>query len=182
MDDEIETIVNNTEIEIVTKDMVKEDNIECCVCLNFHWGVKLPNCNHFICHKCYYIMYYGYISHEFYTNNPKPIYPKNPTYPYLNISQNTEIYDTLTSDDTYKEWFINGNEDLYNCVKAKSELVDDNLLHWFQNNEVIKKYENDLIQNKFEWEEYYDKWIVYSELLEEENENNIQNTCPLCRL
>ena len=29
--------------------MVREDDIECCVCYENHWGVKLPNCDHFIC-------------------------------------------------------------------------------------------------------------------------------------
>ena len=186
MDDHIESLEYiEFMTTIVTEDMVKEDNIECCVCMEFHWGVKLPNCNHFICPKCYYKMYYGYISHKFYANNPRPIYPEKPTYPYTITSKNTEIYDTLTSDDTYyKKWFINENEDLYNCIKLK-EFVDNiniNVLQWFQNNELITKYENDLLQYELNYKKYNDEMDIYSNLLEEEEENNIQNTCPLCRL
>ena len=171
--------------KIVSEDMVKEDNIECCVCMEFNWGVKLPNCNHFICPICYYKMYYGYISHTFYHNNPRPIYPEKPSYPYTITRQNSEIYDTLTNDDTYKKWFINENEDLYNCIKLKSEFVDDiinTILQWFQNNELITKYENDLIQYEINYKKYCDELDIYSNLLEEEKENNIKNFCPLCRL
>lgn len=28
-------------LENITNDMIKQDNIECCVCLNFHWGCKI---------------------------------------------------------------------------------------------------------------------------------------------
>ena len=38
-------------LENMTIGMIKQDNIECCVCLNFNWGVKLPNCSHFICFR-----------------------------------------------------------------------------------------------------------------------------------
>jgi hypothetical protein len=171
--------------EIVTEDMVKEYNIECCVCMEFYWGVKLPNCNHFICRKCYYKMYYGYISCKFYANNPRPIYPEKPTYPYIITSQNTEIYHTLTSGDTYKEWFINENEDLYNCIKLKSEFVDNinnNVLQWFQNNELIIKYENDLLQYELNYKKYCDEMDIFCNLRKQEKENNIKNSCPLCRL
>ena len=171
--------------KIVSEDMVKEDNIECCVCMEFHWGVKLPNCNHFICPKCYYIMYYGYVSDDFYANNPSPIYPEKPSYPYTITSQNTEIYDTLTNADTYKEWFINENEDLYNCIKLKSEFVDNinnTILQWFQNNELITKYENDLIQYELNYKKYWVEQDIYSNLLKKEKNNNINNNCPLCRL
>jgi uncharacterized UPF0160 family protein len=171
--------------EIVSEDMVKEDNIECCVCMEFHWGVKLPNCNHFICPKCYYKLYYGYVSDIFYTNNPIPIYPEKPIYPYVNISQNLEIYNNLIEDDIYMDWFINDNKDLYNCIKVKSEFVDNinnNLLQWFENNELIVKYENDLIQYELNYKKYSNEMDIYSVLLEEEKENNIKNRCPLCRL
>lgn len=171
--------------EIISECMVKEDNIECCVCLNFHWGVKLPNCNHFICPKCYYKLYYGYVSETFYTNNPTPIYPEKPTYPYINISQNSEIYNNLTDDDTYKDWFINENEDLYNCVKINSEYIDNlnnNVKKWFEKNEVIIRYENDLLQHEVNYKKYSDEIDIYSDLLKEEKENNTQNKCPLCRL
>jgi hypothetical protein len=105
MDDHSKSL-EDFEIEIMSKivseDMVKEDNIECCVCMEFHWGVKLPNCNHFICSKCYYNLYYGYVSDIFYTNNPIPIYPKKPTYPYVNTSKNLEIYNNLIEDENIK--------------------------------------------------------------------------------
>lgn len=89
--------------------MVKQDNIECCVCLNYHWGVKLPNCNHFICPKCYYKLFNGYISEEFYRKNSKPKYPEKPAYPYKNKDKNKEIFYSITRDDTYLEWFIDNN-------------------------------------------------------------------------
>ena len=59
--DDLESLLNYDEDELlenITFGMVKQDNIECCVCLNCHWGVRLPNCNHFICPKCYYKIYW----------------------------------------------------------------------------------------------------------------------------
>lgn len=168
----------------VTEDMIKQDNIECCVCMDFQWGVKLPNCNHFICSKCYYKMYYGYIKDRFYTNNPRPIYLEKPTYPYINKNQNLEIYNTLTDDETYKDWFVNDNEDLYNSIKINSEFVDQldsNIKRWFEN-ELVTKYENDLLQYELSYKKYSDETVVYLDLLEEERENNIKDICPLCRL
>ena len=186
---EIDKRLEDFEIEIMSKnvsnDMVKEDNIECCVCMEFHWGVKLPNCNHFICPKCYYNLYYGFVSDRFYTNNSRPIHPEKLTYPYVNISQNLEIYNNLTEDETYMDWFINDNEDLYNCIKVKSEFVDNinnNILQWFENNELIIKYENDLLQYELNYKKYIDKNDIYLKLLEEEKENNTKKICPLCRL
>ena len=171
MNKSLEEFLINISIEEITEDMIKEDNIECCVCMEFHWGVKLPNCNHFICPKCYYKMYYGYISYKFYHNNPRPIYPEKPRYPYTITSKNSEIYDILTDDDTYKEWFINENEDLYNSIKINSEFVyniNNNLKQWFQKNEVITKYENDLIQYELNYKKYNDEMVIYSNLVEKE--------------
>lgn len=179
----------------ITTGMVKQNNIECCVCLNYHWGVKLPNCNHFICPKCYYKLLYGYISEDFRRKNPKPKYPerpKKPAYPYENKDKNNEIFYSITRDDTYLEWFINENEDLYNSVKLNTEFVEDLDTHlkcWFENNEIIKQWENDLIKyenddlKKYEkyLEQYYIDRDEYDELYDEEKEYNSQRICPLCR-
>ena len=175
--------INNIS-EIISEDMIKEDNIECCVCMDFHYGVKLPNCNHFTCPKCYYKMYYGYISNKFYTNNPRPKHPEKPIYPYINATQNLEIYNTFTDDDNYKEWFINENEDLYNSIKINSDFVDDinnDIKQWFLKNEVIIKYKNDLLQYELNYKKYNDEIKIYYNLIEEERENNVKNRCPLCR-
>ena len=77
--------MNYTDVEIsfmLPKCMIKKDNIECCVCFENNCGVKLQNCNHFICQQCYLKIYHGYISYTFYNNNPEPIYPKKPDYPF----------------------------------------------------------------------------------------------------
>jgi len=172
-------------LDKLTVDMNKEDNIECCVCLDYHWGVKLPNCNHFICPKCYYKIYNGFISAKFNCNNPEPICPEKPIYPYLNKDKNKEIFLSITNDTTNLEWFIEENEDLYNSIKMDSEFtnnLDTNIKIWFINNETIKKYEDDLIN----YEKYLDKFNVdienYNDLYEEEKEYNSQKICPLCRL
>ena len=103
-------LIDELLIDLMTDDhienMIKSDNIECCVCMDFHIGVKLPNCNHFICFKCYYKMYNGYVSDTFYTNNSKPNYPTKPIYPYIDINKNLEIYNNLTDDDTYLDFFF----------------------------------------------------------------------------
>ena len=148
---EVETLLfgEDEALDNITIGMVKQDNIECCICLNYHWGVKLPNCNHFICPKCYYKLFNGYISDEFYSKNTEPKYPEKPIYPYQNKDKNKDIFYSITEDDTYLEWFVVENEDLYNSVKLNSEFVDNldvKLKRWFENNKDIKQYENDLIQ------------------------------------
>jgi hypothetical protein len=177
-------------LDNITIGMVKQDNIECCICLNYNWGVKLPNCNHFICPKCYHKIYYGYISNEFRSKVFEPKYPEKPIYPYQNKNQNTydknrELFYTITKDETYKEWFICENEDLYNSVKLNSEFVDKldiNLKTWFENNELIKQYDIDLKQYDDDLKQYDVDTIKYDELYEEEKENNTHQICPLCRL
>ncbi len=172
-------------LDNITIDLIKEDNIECCVCLNNSWGVKLPNCNHFICPKCYYKIYYGYISDNFHINNPKPIYPVNPVYPYLDKETNKEIYYNIINDDKYLEWFMYDNQDLYNSVKINSEYVnsmDIKLKKWFENNKNIENYENNLIQYNKDLEQYYIDIEKYDELYDEEKEDNSQKICPLCRV
>ena len=57
------------ELQILSPEQAEQG--ECCVCLNFHWGVKLPNCSHYICPKCYYRIYNGYISCDFHSENLK---------------------------------------------------------------------------------------------------------------
>jgi hypothetical protein len=171
-------------LEYITIDMIKQDNVECCVCFNFHWGVKLPNCSHFICPKCYYKIYNGYISSDFYNINPEPKYPVEPIYPYKNQDTNKEIYYTITNDDTFLEWFIDENEDLYNSVKMNSEYVDNlnvKIKFWFENNELIKNYEIYLIKYKTDLEQYDIDIEDYNEKYEEEKKDTSQKMCPLCR-
>ena len=77
-------------------------------------------------------------------NNKKPIYP------YVNVINNLEIYWQLSSDLTYKEWFIYSNEDLYDSIMIHSKLVEDidcKIKKWFENNELIIQYKID--NNKY---------------------------------
>lgn len=184
---EVETLLfgEDEALDNITIGMVKQDNIECCICLNYHWGVKLPNCNHFICPKCYYKLFNGYISDEFYSKNTEPKYPEKPIYPYQNKDKNKDIFYSITKDDTYLEWFIDENEDLYNSVKLNSEFVDNldvKLKRWFENNKDIKQYENDLIQYNKNIELFNNDIEEYNELYAQEKEDNSQKICPLCRL
>lgn len=168
-------------LDNITIGLIKQDNIECCVCLNYHWGVKLPNCNHFICPKCYYKIYNGYVSSNFYCENSKPEYPEKPSYPYKNKDKNKEIFYSITEDDRYLEWFIDENEDLYNSVKFEDNL-DVKLKKWFEVNKYIKQYENDLIQYNKNVEQFNNEIEEYNELYAQEKEDNSQKLCPLCRL
>lgn len=187
--------VMNFEIQVICENMEKTENeVECCICLEIEFGVKLPNCNHSVCPTCYYKLYYGYLSDEFYSNNPCPIAPQKPIYPYLNVIENLEIFHNLINKDkvkelcitdkdwfiTEKDWFISENEDLYNCVKKSEwvDYVDMNVKEWFENNVQLAQYEIDVLQYELD----NIKYSIYSELCEEERENNIQNKCPMCRL
>ena len=174
--------------EFIGEDMIKEDSIECCVCFELNYGVQLPNCNHFICSKCYCKIYYGYIDDTFYKNHLPPKYIetiKTPVYPYLNTTENLEIYNKLTNDYFFKEWFIDENEDLYNCVKNNDDAVydiSDKVKEWFITNENIKKYENDLIQHKINRDKFDKDMETYELLKKEHKQKNIKKKCPLCRL
>ena len=186
--DELETDIflygEEKALENITNDMIKQDNIECCVCLNFHWGVKLPNCSHFICPKCYYRIYNGYICCDFHSENLNPEEPEKPIYPYQNCDTNKELFKSITNNTIYLEWFIDDNEDLYNSVKKNSEFVDNldvKLKFWFENNEILKQYEIDMLQYKKMLEQYYIDIEAYNEKYEEEKEDNAQKICPLCR-
>lgn len=115
----------------------------------------------------------------------KPKYPEKPAYPYENKDKNKEIFYIITRDDTYLEWFIDNNEDLYNSVKLNTEFVKDLDTHlkcWFENNEIIKQWENDLIQYEKHLEQYNIDIKEYNELYSEGKEYNSQKICPLCRL
>jgi hypothetical protein len=184
---EVETLLfgEDEALDNITIGMVKQDNIECCICLNYHWGVKLPNCNHFICPKCYYTLFNGYISDGFYSKNSEPKYPEKPIYPYQNKDKNKDIFYSITEDDTYLEWFVDENEDLYNSVKLNSEFVDNldvKLKRWFENNKDIKQYDNDLIQYNKNIELFNNDIEEYNELYAQKKEDNSQKICPLCRL
>ena len=184
---EVETLLfgEDEALDNITTGMVKQDNIYCCICLNNNWGVKLPNCNHLICPKCYYKLFNGYISEDFKRKQYEPKYPEKPAYPYENKYKNKEIFYSQTQNDTYLEWFIDNNEDLFNSVKLNTEFVEDldiHLKYWFENNEIIKQWENDLIQYEKDLEQYNIDIEKYNELYAEEKEYNSQRICPLCRL
>jgi hypothetical protein len=182
----------NFEIQIICEQMEKTENeVECCICLEIEFGVKLPNCNHFVCPKCYYKLYYGYLSDAFHSNNPCPVAPQKPIYPYLDVIANLEIFHNLINKDmdkdwfvTEKDWFISENEDLYNCIKKSEcvDYVDINVKKWFENNAQLAQYENDVLQYELDNIKYSNQQLIYSELCKEEIENNTQNRCPMCRL
>lgn len=172
-------------LENVTTGIAKKDNIECCVCLNCHWGVKLPNCNHFICPKCYYKLFYGYISNDFYIRNPVPKHPEKPMYPYGDQDLNKKVYESITTDNTHLEWFMYENEDLYNSVMLNTEFVQDidiRLKYWFRNNENIKHFENNCIQYKKDCMQYDKDYIAFNLKIQNEKNQSMQKRCPLCRL
>jgi hypothetical protein len=125
------------------------------------------------------------VTSNFHSENPNPKYPEIPIYPYQNKDKNKEIFYSITEDNTYLEWFINENEDLYNSVKLNTEFVDNldvKLKKWFENNEIIEKYKNDLIQYKKDVEQYDIDTEEYDELYFQEKKKNSQKICPLCRL
>lgn len=172
-------------LDNITTGMVKQDNIECCICLNNHWGVKLPNCNHFVCPKCYYKLFNGFISEHFNSKNSEPKCPEKPIYPYQNKHKNKQIFYSITNDDAYLEWFVDENEDLYNALKLNSEFVENldiHLKNWFENDEIINQWENDLMQYGKVLEQYNIDIEEYNELYHEEKKCNAQRKCPLCRL
>jgi hypothetical protein len=188
----IETIIfgENQALENITVGLYKKDNIECCVCLNDSWGVKLPNCTHFICPKCYYKIYNGYVPSNFHIKNPYPNHPEisRPNYPYQNKDKNEEIFYSITENNKYLEWFMYENEDLYNSVKLNTEYVDNldvEIKKWFEHNELLEKYENDLIQYEIQQKkiikQFYIKIQKYDRLYYQEKINNAQKLCPLCR-
>lgn len=171
-------------LEFLTEDLVKRDNVECCVCLELHWGVKMPNCEHFICPKCFITMNTGYISSDFHNKHHKPEKPKEPKYPYEDKEKNRVLFLSITDDERHLKWFVCENEDLYNSIKIKSEFVetiDDDLKSWFENNELIEQYYDDLCKYEHKMNKYYDEFRKYEILYEMEQNKNSQRKCPLCR-
>jgi len=174
-----------TALQNITNGMVKQDNVECCICLNFNWGVKLPNCNHFLCPKCYYKIYCGYISSDFLNENIEPEHKSAPIYPYKDAQINDELFHTITNDETHLEWFVEENEDFYNSVKMKSEFVknvDIKIKRWFKNNKVIKQHVIEVLQYEKWLTQFYDDMTNYNQKYDEEKHNNAQKSCPMCRL
>jgi len=182
--------------ELYTENMIKEDDIECCVCYENHWGVKLPNCDHFICPKCYYKIYhYGFLSSEFINANSEPIGPKRPKEPiYPFTPEKLEIiYDELTNNDKYKTFFVNSNSELYEHIIFNDYKcnIDSNIIKWFQTNNELKIYEEDKNKYKLAYEaysEYKTKLDIFCEEIEEyrsreeeERQQNCGRMCPLCR-
>lgn len=198
-DERIAEFEMNCLSEMYSENMIKEDNIECCVCLENHWGVKLPDCSHFICPKCYYKIYhYGYLSDEFKERHKKPLHIEinTPVYPYKNKSEKLEgiynnlINDGLINDDINKNWFINENEDLYNCVKENNYVddLDDKIKLWFKTDAQIKNYEIDYIKYEMGYKEYLHNCELFNiemeKYMEEEDYERFKNCkkcCPLCR-
>jgi hypothetical protein len=190
-------------IEYETSDMVRKDSIDCPICFETRWGVRLPNCQHYICSVCYYNIYKGFISEKFKQEHPEPIEPEAPPnrqipeYPYSE-SELILIFNNFRIQTEFELWFINSNEDLYNSIKKNSEYVDDLddvIREWFQNNEKIINYEKSIKSYKDSKKEYDKLWSNYHEeynkykkeleeynqLLEYEKEYNTKQSCPLCR-
>ena len=102
-----------------------------------------------------------------------------------------ELYNNLTREDTYKEWFINHNKELYECIKNNNEdfiNIDIKLKQWFETDEKIKMYENELMKYDIDYKDYlikYEKWSIYIKkyniLLENHRKTNCKKSCPLCR-
>lgn len=189
--DDLETAIylfgEDEALENIFDSFVKKDNIECCVCLTNHWGVKLPNCNHFICPKCYYKLFNGFLRSGWHIRHPLPTCPEPPIYPYKNANVNREIIYRLKKDidEVFLEWFTDDNEDLYNSVKLNTEFVanlDVDVKLWFQNNEAIEKYYKDVEEYNKDLEQYYMDVDEYNNLYADEKEANAQKICPLCRL
>lgn len=60
--------------------------------------------------------------------------------------------------------------------------LDVKLKIWFENNELLKKYDIDMIQYKNLLEQYNIDIEAYNERYEEEKDANSKKICPLCRL
>lgn len=104
---------------------------------------------------------------------------KKPIYPYADIIQNLEIYWQLTTDATYKEWFIYSNEDLYDSIIMQSKLVDDidyKIKQWFKNNDDITQYK--MAHNKYIVEREH----LNKTLIEKERNRKCKRPYPLSRL
>jgi len=196
-------------IEYETSGMVREDAIECPICFEIRWGVRLPNCSHFICAKCYYTIYKGFVSEKFKQEHPEPIEPEAPPnrefpeYPYIcNKKELKVIFNSFGIKSEFEGWFIDENEDLYISNKRNTEYVedlDDVIKDWFRNDEKIILYEKMLKKYKDSKEEYnklytklydkcckdYDKYVEelheYKLLLDYEKKCNSNQSCPLCR-
>ena len=185
-------------LDYYTDCMIKQDNIECPICLDNFWGVKLPNCQHYICGSCYYKIYNGFLSQQFIENIQKPIRPKILTdinYPYnikeIGKKKLEEIYDNLSSDETYKNWFIEDNEELYSAIKLNSEYVEElqeNVKNWFLDNKKIKEYDDNFQkyfieqkENNELWVKYLEEYSVYEEKKRHELLKNSSMRCPFCR-
>ena len=94
------------------------------------------------------------------------------------------LFQSITNDERYLKWFVCENEDLYNSVKIKSEFVetiDDDLKSWFENNELIEQYYDDLCKYEHKMNKYYVEIRKYGILYEMEQNKNSQRKCPLCR-
>jgi len=200
-----EKLKEETNIEYETGNMVREDAIECPVCFETRWGVRLPNCSHFICAKCYYIIYKGFISEKFKQKNLEPIKPKSPPnretpeYPYTyNNEELQAIFNSFKINSEFEDWFVYSNGDLYNSIRNNSEYVedlDDVIKEWFQNDDKIKIYKQSIKSYKNSKKEYDKLWsnyckecdaylkdlAEYNELLKCEKEYNAKQCCPLCR-
>ena len=200
-----EELKEETNIEYETSDMVREDAIECPICFETRWGVRLPNCLHFICAKCYYTIYKGFVSEKFKQGCPEPVEPEAPPYrqipeyPYTYNKEELEvIFNNFKIKSDFREWFISENKDLYISLKRNTvyvENIENVIKEWFCNDEKINLYNKSIKSYKDNKKEYdklwsnyriqYDKYLKeleeYNEFLEYEEEYNSKKCCPLCR-
>jgi hypothetical protein len=179
-----------------TDDIVKKEQVDCCVCLTTRRGIQMPNCEHFVCARCHYKMQNGFISDTFYNTYRRPFCgQQKPEYPYKDISENAEIYKTLPYGDWYEGWFINSNEELYKCLKQEEEFMKyiphdkygtniqsfNSFKKWFETNEKIQEYETALTKFYTEYKLFEAQNDLYDRLYEEEKKKNCMKRCPLCR-
>ena len=186
INNEIYSEENNYMSILVASNIVQEENItynvECSLCKDFYMGVKYTNCNHYVCSICCYELYYKYVS-----DRQRPIYPTLPIYPYKyypNTDTNEVIYDSITSCNKYREWFIYENADLWRCIKNNDLLdnIDINIKTWFETNESIKKHDTELTEYLTEYHKCCSDECDYESILEEERKANFMKLCRWCNL
>jgi hypothetical protein len=168
---------------------MSENIMECSVCLDKKQCIKQQNCDHYLCPTCYHKIHSGFISDQFYHSFSRPTGPLKPDYPYNNEEELTNIYNSFTDDENYKERFISKNEDLYSCVMEELEFIESNCIgitiykikQWFERDEKITKYKENLIKFYNEYKLFEEQSDLYDKLYEEEKKRNAVKKCPLCR-
>ena len=183
-----------------TDDIVKKEDVDCCVCLTTRRGFQLPNCAHFVCCRCHYKMHNGFISDTFHNTHRRPwFHLEKPEYPYKDSDQTEllSIYRTLTDNNAYEHWFVNANEDLYITIRKNEEFVKslivipsmcdtntqifDSIKEWFIMDQKIQQYDSALMQFYNEYKLFEAQENLYDRLYEAERKKNSMKRCPLCR-